>query len=53
MSLVKPNLTRGVSPNENQFEDLSGTPLSSSSNPFDAILKACDNDLVSLHAPII
>lgn len=53
MSLVKQNITHGLSPNDNQFEDLSGIPLSSSKNPFDAILKACDNNPVSLYPPIV
>lgn len=50
MPFVKQSVDAGVSPNDNQFADLSGIPLSSSKNPFDAILEACDNHLVSLHS---
>lgn len=53
MSAIKQRTSHGVSPNDNQFEDLSGIPLSSAKNPFDTILKACENNLVSLHRPIM
>lgn len=31
----------------NVFEDLSGNPLSQSSNPYDSLIEGCNNDIVS------